>query len=108
MRPRVRASIGGTAGVTIRAPEKRTSEAVDRQDADDGDALFGGGGEVDLGTDPPVVVTRRVVEDLPHPPDLGFLVDEQARGAPGVGAGADLVVLGEVRVERGGPAGVGV
>src|SRR5215831_11464106 len=57
------------------------------------------GREVDLGADPPVVVARRVVEDLPHRPAAGLLVDDEHGRTAGVGSGADLVVLGEVGLE---------
>ena len=45
----------------------------------------------------PVVVALRVVEDLAHPPAAGLARRLQQRRAAGVGAGADLVVLVEVR-----------
>lgn len=43
-------------------------ETIDRGDPHDGDTGVVGGVEVDLGGDSPVMVPRRVGEDLPHPP----------------------------------------
>src|SRR5437764_9430759 len=48
----------------------RGSEPVDGADPDDGDAGLVGGSQVDLGTDAPVVITCRVVQDLPDQPAL--------------------------------------
>ncbi len=44
------------------------SQFVDGGDRDDGHAGFVGGAEVDLRADSPVVVTGRIVEDLPYEP----------------------------------------
>ena len=66
--------------------------------ADDGRAGLVGGGQVDLGADAPVVVAGRVVEDLPDRPRVPAARSiMQQRRAAGVRAGADLVVLVEVR-----------
>src|ERR1700677_1813581 len=84
-------------------------QLADVGDVDDRGAFLVGGGEVDRGRDAPVVVAGRVVEDLPDGPGgLALLDDQHPRGAR-VRAGADLVVLLEVVVERlrpgpGGPA----
>src|SRR6187551_1885735 len=65
-----RSSTRGVPGRSIEPPH--------REDSHDGRALVGGGGEIDLGGDRPVVVPGRVVEDLPHLPEpdptSGFLV----------------------------------
>src|SRR5688500_17133214 len=39
---------------------------------DDGGALLVGRLQVDLDVEAPVMITGRVVEDLPHPPDAGL------------------------------------
>src|SRR3954452_9516909 len=70
---------------------------------DDGGADLVGGGQVDLGGDAPVVVAGRVVEDLADHPALRLRLDDDHVGAAGVGAGADLVEVVEVRLQRVGP-----
>src|ERR1022692_694198 len=66
-----------------------------------------GSPQVDLGADAPVVIAGRVVEDLAYRPAVRLGIDDQHRGPAGVGAGADLVMLGKVRLQRPGP-GLGV
>ena len=46
------------------------------------------------------MVARRVVEDLPHRPAAGLLVDDQQGRTAGVGSGADFVVLGGGNANR--------
>src|SRR5690606_39627277 len=66
------------------------SQLADIGDTHDRAPLRVGGGEVDLGTDAPVVVAVRVVEDLPDPPQrvLRPLLDQQQLRTPGVRPGA--------------------
>ncbi len=59
-------------------------------------ALLVGCLQIHLHVEAPVVVARRVVQDLPHPPQAGLPVDDLQRRAPGVGACAYVVVLVEV------------
>src|ERR1022692_669827 len=66
-----------------------------------------GSPQVDLGADAPVVIAGRVVEDLAYRPAVRLGIDDEHRGPAGVGAGADLVMLGKVRLQRPGP-GLGV
>src|SRR3984957_16924565 len=75
-------------------------ELADVGHVDDGGAFLVGGGEGDRGRDAPVVVAGRVVEDLPDGPGGLALLDDQHRRAARVRAGAELVVLLEVVVER--------
>src|SRR5215468_11504236 len=89
------------------------SELPHLGDPDHGQAGRVRGREVDLRADAPVVIAGRVVEDLPYRPPARLLVDDQEGRAAGVGAGADLVVLGEVRLDGlrpgvGVPAGLGI
>src|SRR5215471_6398920 len=74
-------------------------ELADVGDPDDGRAGRVRGGQVHLGADAPVVIAGRVVEDLPHRPPAGLLVDDQQGRAAGIGPGADLVVLREIRLD---------
>src|ERR1700677_3868022 len=75
-------------------------QLADVGDVDDRGAFLVGGGEVDRGRDAPVVVAGRVVEDLPDGPGGLALLDDQHRRAARVRAGAELVVLLAVAVER--------
>src|SRR5215467_16093813 len=80
---------------------------ADVGDADHGGAGLVGGVQVDLRAEAPVVVAGRVVEDLARRPVVPMLLDDQQPGAAGVGAGGDLAVGVEVRLQRLGP-GAGV
>src|SRR5215217_7117685 len=76
-------------------------------------ALLIGGLQVDLDVESPVVVARRVVEDLTHPPHVGLPVDDQHCRSSGVGTGAHVVVLIEVAANDvlpalGRPPGAGI
>ena len=96
-----------TVAANRRVPRARPAfsvETADGENAHDGDSLFGRRREVDLGGDRPVVMSGRVVEDLPHDPESdpigGFLVDHETREAAGIRRRADRVMFGEVGVER--------
>src|SRR6185437_6475948 len=76
-------------------------EEADGGDPDHRLARLVGPVQVDLGRETPVVVTVRIVEDLPDPPDVPVaVVDHQHRRPARIGPGTDLAVLGEVRPQR--------
>ena len=91
-------------GVAIGRRRRGSLERADGGDPDDGLACVVRAAQIHLGGEPPVVVARRVVEDLAHPPDVRVgVVDDQHRGPASVGARADLAVLGEVGLQGIGP-----
>src|SRR5580693_4374417 len=73
--------------------------------AQHGRARLVAGGQVDHRVDAPVMVARRVVEDLPDGPAVETLVDDQQRGTASIRPGKNLVVHLEVRLDRVGPRG---
>src|SRR4028119_617126 len=82
------------AGVLSHAPRK--SAHSDVGDPNDRGADRVGLGQVDLRADAPVVMALWVVEDLPHAPVLGVLVDDEKRRTAGCWPPPQVGVLGEV------------
>src|SRR6476646_7582570 len=103
-----------TEVIEVEHPDVQCSvQPTGADEPDDRRALLVGGLQVHFYVDAPVMVARRVVQDLSNPPHVGLPVDDQQRWAAGIGGGAHVVVLGEVLIPElyptvGGPARVGV
>src|SRR5438094_4785409 len=90
----------GSVGTGIPRPLPGSPELADVGHRQHCLARLVGSGQIHPRGQAPVVIAGRVIEDLAHVPAAGKLLDDQQSRAPRVRAGADLVMLGEVRLER--------
>src|SRR6185312_7198924 len=82
------------------SPVRPPSEPIDGRHDDDGRPGLVRGGEIDRRRDAPVVVAHRVIEDLAHYPRRVARSDEDEFWSACVRCDTDVIVLGEVGVER--------